>query len=255
MFTNRLFYPLVIMALVVVTACAPEGQAPETLPVSPTSNAPSPTEAATLIVVASATEPFKVVQDALLPPGTYTSEAFVPPLTYTVPAGWVMYDDEPGQFELALEHHDPYIYVWRDVRALAPNCAEEPQPDVGSSAADIAGWLATRDGLDTSKPQPITIGGLSGYVIDVRMCPDWTEACPFSDGQPTVPTLIGTSPLSAHVFWGTLIDSSQRYYFLDLGADGTDGNIVITVEVCCGEDWDEVMKTVAPVIESFVFVP
>jgi hypothetical protein len=255
MFTNRLFYSLVVIALLVVTACAPEGQTPEASPISPTSDIPSPTEAATAIVVPSATEPFKVVQDALLPPGTYTSEVFQPPLTYTVPAGWVMYDDEPGQFELALENKDPYIYVWRDIRAVAPNCAQEVNPDVGSSAVDIAGWLATRDGLDTSEPQPVNIGGLSGYVIDVRQSPDWVEACPFSDGQPTVPTIMGTSPLSGQVFWGTLIDDSQRYYFLDLGEDGVNGNIVITAEVCCGAEWDEVIKTVSPVIDSFVFAP
>jgi len=68
------------------------------------------------------------------------------------PGGWVIYCDVPGQFELALEHHDPYICVLRrDLRALAPNCAEVPQSDVGFSAADIAGWLAARDGLDTSQ--------------------------------------------------------------------------------------------------------
>lgn len=72
-----------MIALLVVTACAP-------------------TEAATAIIVPSATEPFEVLQDALLPPGMYTSEAFKPQLTYTVPAGWVMYDDEPGQFEFRL---------------------------------------------------------------------------------------------------------------------------------------------------------
>jgi hypothetical protein len=163
-----------------------------------------------------------------------------------------MFDDEPGQFELALENKDPYLYVWRDVRAVALNCAEQPQPGVGSSAADIAGWLATREGLDTSEPQPVSISGLSGYVIDVRMSPDWTEACPFSDGQATVPTIMGTPPLSDFVFWGTLIDDSQRYYFLDLGEDE---NIAITVEVCCGQEWDEVIEAVSPVIESFVFAP
>ena len=255
MFTNRLFYSLVVIALLIVTACAPEGQTPEASPISPTSDVPSLTEAATPVIVASATEPFKPVQDALLPPGTYTSEAFQPTLTYTVPAGWVMFDDEPGQFELALENEDPYLYVWRDLRAIDPNCAEELQPDVGSSGADIADALATRDGLDTSEPQPVSIGGLSGYVIDVRMSPDWTGTCPFSDGNATVPTLIGTPPLSNYVLWGTLIDSSQRYYFLDLGEGGTDGNIVIAVEVCCGAEWDEVMEIATPVLESFVFAP
>jgi hypothetical protein len=141
----------------VFTACAPQ-QPASIIQTSEPASVPSPTLAPTEIPtqgIASVTEPFKPMQDALLPPGTYTSEKFATPLTYTVPAGWVMYDDVPGQFELALEHHDPYIYVWRDLRALAPNCAEEPLPDVGFSAVDIAGWLAARDGLDTSEPQPV----------------------------------------------------------------------------------------------------
>jgi len=61
--------------------------------------------------------------------------------------------------------------------------------------------------------------------------------------------------LSGFVLWGTLSDSSQRYYFLDLGTDAADGNIAIGVEVCCGADWDEVMAMVEPLIESFVFAP
>jgi hypothetical protein len=255
MFTKRLFHLSIFVVFLVVTACAPQQPTPTIQASEPTPDGSSPTEAATPIVVASTTEPFKPVQDALLPPGTYTSEAFKPTLTYTVPAGWVMFDDEPGQFELALEHKDPYIYVWRDVRVIAPNCAEEPQPDVGSAAADIVEWLATRQGLDTSEPQPVNIGGLPGYMIDARMSPDWTEACPFSDGEPTVATITGTPPLSDHVFWGVTQDSSQRYYFLNLGEDGTNGNIVVAVEVCCGAEWDEVIETAVPLIESFVFAP
>jgi len=188
-----------------------------------------------------------------LPPGTYTSEVFDTPLTYTVPAGWKMFEDEPGQFGLALLENDgPCLCVWRDVRAAAKSCAEEPEPGVGSSAVDIANWLATRDGLDTTQPEPVSVGGLNGYMIDVRLDPDWTATCPFSNGDPTVMTLVGTS-ISAGVHWGTAKNSSQRYYLLDLGKNGDDGNIAITVEVCCGAQWDERTKAVAPVIASFVF--
>jgi len=49
-----------------------------------------------------------------------------------------MFEDEPGQFGLALLENDgPCLCVWRDVRAAAKSCAEEPEPGVGSSAADI----------------------------------------------------------------------------------------------------------------------
>jgi len=188
-----------------------------------------------------------------LPPGAYKSEVFETPLTYTVPDGWKMFEDEPGQFGLALLENDgPCLCVWRDVRAAAMSCAEEPEPGVGSSAADIANWLTTRNGLDTTEPQPVSVGGLQGYVIDVRLDPDWTSTCPFSNDEPIVMTLVGTD-ISKGVHWGTDKSTSQRYYLLDLGENGADGNIAITVEVCCGAQWDERMAAVTPVIESFVF--
>jgi hypothetical protein len=238
----------VIATSLLCQACTTGGQ-------EPTTSGATPTEASTPIVVTTADPNFQPVQGVLLPPGTYASDEFMPTLTYTVPEGWVVFDDVPGQFELALENQDPYIYVWRDVRVIASDCTEGPEPGIGSSAADIAGALATRDGLIESQPEPVAIGGLEGFAIDARMSPDWAEACPFSDGEPTVPTIIGTEPLTGFVLWGTLTDSSQRYYFLDLGNDTAEGNIAIAVEVCCGADFDEVMAAVEPLIDSFVFAP
>lgn len=248
MFTHR-FFTLFIASIIgtILVACA----APATsLPISTDTALP---DGQTSTAATSAPTSVKPVPHMPLPPGTYTSEIFDTPLTYTVPAGWKMFEDEPGQFGLALLENDgPCLCVWRDVRAAAKSCAEEPEPGVGSSAADIANWLATRDGLDTTQPEPVSVGGLNGYMIDVRLDPGWTATCPFSNGDPTVMTLVGTS-ISAGVHWGTAKNSSQRYYLLDLGKNGDDGNIAITVEVCCGAQWDERMKAVAPVIASFVF--
>jgi hypothetical protein len=42
---------------------------------------------------------------------------------------------------------------------------------------------------------------------------------------------------------------------LDLGESGSNEKLVVAVEVCCGASWDEVMETVSPVIDSFVFAP
>src|SRR6185503_18383872 len=98
----------------------------------------------------------------------------------------------------------------------ATTCAEKPEADVGSTAANIAEWLATHGGLNTTQPEPVSIGGLNGYMIDVKMDPGWTGVCPFSQGQPTVMTLVGAG-ISAGVHWGTDKTSSQRYYLLDLG--------------------------------------
>ncbi len=98
----------------------------------------------------------------------------------------------------------------------------------------------------------MTVGGLSGYMIDIRMDPTWKEPCPFSGGSATVPTLVGTG-LSTGVLWNSSADSSQREYVLDLGSKFDNGNIAINVEICCGVARDERIAAVTPVIGSFKF--
>jgi hypothetical protein len=188
-----------------------------------------------------------------LPAGTYTSEVFKTPLTYTVPAGWKMFEDEPGQFGLALVANDgPCVCVWRDVAVAAKSCAERPEPGIGRSAKEITAALADRKGLVTSQPKAVTVGGLSGYLIDIEMDPTWKGTCPFSRGSATVMTLVGTG-LSTGVHWGTAAEGSQREYILDLGPKFPNGNIAINVEICCGVVRSERIAAVTPVIESFAF--
>jgi hypothetical protein len=188
-----------------------------------------------------------------LPAGTYTSEVFKTPLTYTVPAGWKMFEDEPGQFGLALVANDgPCVCVWRDVAVAAKSCAESPEPGVGRSAKEITAALAAREGLVTSKPKAVTVGGLNGYLIDIKMDPTWKGTCSFSSDGASVPLLVGTG-LSTGVFWGSAADSSQREYVLDLGPKAPDGNIAINVEICCGVVRSERIAAVTPVIQSFTF--
>lgn len=178
-----------------------------------------------------------------LAPGTYTAQEFITPLTFTVPAGWKVFEDEPGQFGLALVANDgPCICVWRDVRAASRTPVEEPQPDVGSSALEIATEIASRDGIEATEPDPVTIGGLNGYVMDLRLTPG-------TDGSPT---LIGTE-VSAGVWWGVGAGSEQRLYLLDIGENGAEGNVAVNGEVCCGMDFDEWTATLDRVIRSFEF--
>ncbi|WP_132195525.1 MULTISPECIES: hypothetical protein [Kribbella] len=170
------------------------------------------------------------------------SEIFKTPLTYTLPDGWKMFEDEPGQFGLALVANDgPCVCVWRDVRAAASTGAEEPEPGVGASAQEITTWLAHHKWLKTTAPKAVSVGGLSGYVIDVV-------------GNPKASTLIG-SGISAGVHWeaSSIEGSSQRVYLLDIGKNGADGNIAINIEVCCGVQFAERMAAVAPIIKSFAF--
>jgi hypothetical protein len=184
--------------------------------------------------------------------GTYTSTVFATPLTFTVPSGWKVFEDETGQFGLALLQNDgPCLCVWRDVRASAiKDCAEAPEPGIGTSTKAIADWLAKHPGLKPSTPKPVTIGGLKGYVLDLAIDPAWTKTCPVRGSDPRVPTLVG-SGISAGVAWDVSPTDSQRLYLLDLGTAG--GNIAINVDVCCGVNFDTQVGAADAVIKTFAF--
>jgi hypothetical protein len=190
-----------------------------------------------------------------LAPGTYRSKTFATPLTFTVPDGWKVFEDEPGQYGLALIENDgPCVCVWRDVRAMAATCDDTPEAGVGATARDITAWLAGHAGILATQPGPVTVGGLKGYVVDVSIDPAWTRACPFSQGRPAVPTLVG-SGISAGVAWDVERDDRQRVYVVDLPPSGALGNIAINVDVCCEVDWGTRMAEVEPVLRSFAFSP
>jgi hypothetical protein len=196
-----------------------------------------------------------------LPAGTYVSEAFMPPLTYTVPEGWKMFSDHVNEYGLepadAPDVFEPLqgltVYVWRDVEAAAPEfCASFPVEGLGYSAEKITAWLASFEGLVTTQPAPVTVGGLDGFRIDVAMAPSWTEPCPPYFEEPVVWALY------ARGFSGLTATEAQRIYLLDL-ADG--GNVALVIYACCDPvngDLDspvfqDAIATATPVVESFQF--
>jgi hypothetical protein len=134
--------------------------------------------------------------------GTYTSRAMQPTLTYTVPAGWFNKFDAPRGYGLLPEtpanmnslntggYGITTIEAQIDLVVARADCGEESEPGVGTTASAMVQALAARPGLDTTEPTPVTIGGLAGYTIDIRMAPDWKTTCPFSGGEPTVPLVL-----------------------------------------------------------------
>lgn len=243
------------VALVVVAialgACSSQTEAPQST-TSATTVAAATTLAAT---TSSAAEPEEDEGFALgleLDPGTYTSEVFATPVTFTVPAGWKVFEDEPGQFGLARMANDgPPLLVLRDISGAATDCREEPEPGVGNSSEALSTWLAIHEGLVTTSPVAAAVGGLDGYVVDTALDPAWTEACPFSNGHPTVMTVVG-SDISRGLHWGVDETSADRIWVLDL-PPATGSNIVIMADACCGVSKDEQWAAAQTVVESFEF--
>lgn len=153
--------------------------------------------------------------------GTYTTTVFQPQITYTVPSGWANYEDNPGNFILVPPGFDApgvnagtsdYIFVASSV-AAAMGCDPGPAPGVGLTVAAIVQWMTQNPGLVTTTPQNVSIGGLNGVVLDLRMTKTWQQTCPFSNGSPVVPLITGVGRSSFdHVIIPGL---AMRLYLLD----------------------------------------
>ena len=178
----------------------------------------------------------------ILPAGSQTTKSFVPRFTFTVPEGWVNGGDEAGvyglfpdtpanQAEFAASgglaqeifmgpRNDPYFTcdAWED--------------NQGATAAEIVAAMVANDALATSEPVDVTIGGLTGKQVDVRLDPGWTESCP---GDPP---------------GFDLGDGRTRAILLDTPVNGV---IVIFVGSLHSAGHEAFLAEAMPIVESFQF--
>lgn len=188
--------------------------------------------------------------------GTYTTRIFLhPPITYSVPAGWSNFEDTPGNFLLVPPGGDlagidagtsDYVGIYSTV--AAPNgCESGTLPGVGSTAAEMAEWLAGNPGLVVSRRENVEIGGLSGFSLDLQMTPGWTQSCSYSNGRPLVPLLIGVDRSALE---HAVVDRGKtRVYLLD-----NDGG-ALAVEVYDVDDDGRDLDTYSAVVEDMSFLP
>ena len=100
-----------------------------------------------------------------LHPGEYRSEEFEPSLSFRIGKGWSTYTREaPDTLRISLGERGIVGFaniheVYKPTRTGAPNVVEAPE--------DIVGWFRRHPYLDTTEPEPITVGGVEGVQIDV----------------------------------------------------------------------------------------
>jgi hypothetical protein len=173
-------------------------------------------------------------------------------LTFSTPALW----ENPGDFPTAFQIRPPDvgesagIWLWSDVVVVSEEdpCSETPEPNVGETAQDITNWLAGASGLVASTPIAVSIGGLEGWRIDISMDPDWTQVCPFSEGQP-VRGLFTDRPAGSGLQWNIGADARMRLYLLDLG----DGRALLVDIEGNTNEYDAFVADATAVVESFEF--
>lgn len=100
-----------------------------------------------------------------LRPGTYRSEEFKPSLSFRVGKGWS---------SAPLEASDSLQIAWGQTAGLGFTNVQEVYkptktggPNVVDAPKDMVGWLQQHPYLQTSKPEPVTVGGVKGVEFEV----------------------------------------------------------------------------------------
>ena len=189
-----------------------------------------------------------------LQPGTYRTTVFQPALSYTVPEGWVNAEDLIGNV-LLYRKDDPqegfvggsYMGIYADVRA-PEGCQETTADGVGHTPADLVAWLARQPGLATSRPQPVQVAGQEGLVVDVPLKKGWRQPCPWSEGRPVVPVIIGSGV--SQLLHASLHEIDVRLLLLPW----RDTNVTIEITSAKSQhSRQEYLRMVEPIIRSLRF--
>ncbi len=187
--------------------------------------------------------------------GTHTSGSLQPAITYTVPSGWVNYADWRAYFALLQDtlatraglsnyrYVRSIVVITDDVRVASSDCQPGKWEGEGvTSATEIAAALAAREGLETTEPISVTVGGLLGLQLDVGLEPGWTGSCPQDPTIPAVPSVAN------QVAQG---DDRHRLILLD-EPDG--GNIAIMLYADHAADFEPFVAAAMPIVDSIDFV-
>lgn len=172
--------------------------------------------------------------------------------SYAVPAGWTNGGDFPGHYRLAKQSGpaDAAIFLWSDIvpHSQDESCPNVSEPGVGRTVSAITDWLTTLPGLDASTPMPVTVGGLSGFSLDVSVASDWTHTCSYSEGKPVVATFVDSDDATEGFDWNIGAGAKSRYFLLDAG-----GGRALLIEIAASDaaDFDSLVAEAMPLIESF----
>jgi tRNA A-37 threonylcarbamoyl transferase component Bud32 len=199
------------------------------------------------------TQPFGGTCRGEMPAGTYTSRTFKPALTFTIPVGWTNFNDAPGNFGIVPPSGDWWtvvhtgaptdrIGVWQRVAPTGSRCGDAAAA-VRSAAAYVR-WLQATPGLVVTNLERVTVGGLTGFVLDLRMRRGWTKTCKWSHGVPTVQFLHGVPPTDDQMIVNTNPQPFvSRLYLLDYN-HATFGIEIDTIQGTGKlEAYDAVVKT------------
>ena len=189
--------------------------------------------------------------------GTYTTVSFQPTLTYTVPSGWDNAEDLPGNFWLYRSNDSQdsprggsYVGVYQGLRAAPQTCGEFPDPAVGTDPTEMVRWAARLPGVDASAISPVSIGGLSGQEVTLRLRPGASLPCAADDVDDFrfLPVVVGGGVSQLHHV--LLPQMTMRLIVLDWNATNVAIEITSVDEQASAEAY---AVEVAPIVASLQF--
>ncbi len=210
--------------------------------------------------------------------GTYKSQFIGPRLdegepwtanygafSYTVPDGWANTSDFPDNYVLMrsadyADSGDPRdgskdlieVYTRPGIALQDAECTPLVKPDTGGSVDELISHVTQHPGLTASVPQPVTIDGHAGQMVDVSIAPSWTGGCP---GDPERVLLLFTErgpdmTGSGNDQWAVWNTDKIRIVLLDLG----DGDVVLIDLVARDPaNFDALTTEAMPIVESLTF--
>ena len=112
-----------------------------------------------------------------LRPGVYRSEEFEPSLSFRVGVGWSTAPPEASDALFIVHGETKDIgfvnaqEVYKPTRTGTGNVVDAPE--------DMVGWFQQHPHLKTSKPEPVTVGGVKGVQFDVlvEVPEDYSGVC------------------------------------------------------------------------------
>lgn len=185
-----------------------------------------------------------------LPAGTYTSQVFTPAATFTLPDGWRLTSDSASYLALYPVTTDyAGIHLFRDPQAAsqAETCPTTPEPGIGTLSSEMSTWIRGLPGLDVSTPRMVSIGGLRGVEMDIRIADTWVLSCPFANGLPAVPLFVANG---GDLRWVVAGSEKLRLSLLDVPGGGT---VVVDIDAFDGAEWDTLLPAAKPIVASLEF--
>jgi len=145
---------------------------------------------------------------------------------------------------------DAGIFLFGDVLAVseADPCLQASEPTVGRTADEIVEWLTRATGVAATSPEPVTVGGLAGWRLDVAMAPDWTGTCSWSNGALARPLFTDADPRDGF-HWGLESDTRMRLWLLAL----PDGRALLVDVAGDASTYAAIVDEATAIVESFEF--